>query len=231
VAAFVPLGAGCSETITPLTTSVSPTTPEVLEPKALDEAAPKAVETKSQATKTTGTAVSSEVTLVPLKFDAFRARLAANKEKAKLFLVDAWATNCAPCKENFPHLVEMHHKFAPRGLQVLSVSFDDPTEAKDVADAKQFLKEKKAVFTNVLLDEDAGQAYEKFGVNAIPAVFLYGPDGKEVKRFTMDDPDNQFTYAEVEETVAAMLDGKPVPPPRSKRGSEKPKEETGKTSK
>ncbi len=46
-------------------------------------------------------------------------------------------------------------------------------------------------------------------IGAIPAVFVYGPDGKEVKRFTMDDPNNQFTYDEVEKSVVALLDSKP----------------------
>ncbi len=71
---------------------------------------------------------------------------------------------------------------------------------------RAFLREKKANFTNYLLDEEPGVGFEKFGVNAIPAVFLYGPDGKEVKRFTMDDPNNQFTYEDVEKTVAALLE-------------------------
>ena len=82
---------------------------------------------------------------------------------------------------------------------------------KQVDEAREFLKEKKAVFTNFLLDEDFGVGFEKLDVGAIPAVFLFGPDGKEVKRFTMDDTENQFTYEEVEKVVAALLDGKPIP--------------------
>ena len=78
------------------------------------------------------------------------------------------------------------------------------------ATPRQFLAEKKAVFTNFLLDEEQGVGFEKLDINAIPAVFLYGPDGKEVKRFTMDDPNHQFTYDEVEKTVVALLDGKPA---------------------
>ena len=33
------------------------------------------------------------------------------------------------------------------------------------------------------------------------------PDGKELKRFTMDDPNHQFTYEQVEKEVAALLEG------------------------
>ena len=75
-----------------------------------------------------------------------------------------------------------------------------------MAEAEKFLKQKKAVFTNVLLDESFGGGFEKLNINAIPAVFVYGPDGKEVKRFTMDDPNNQFTYEEVEKAIVALLD-------------------------
>jgi len=108
----------------------------------------------------------------------------------------------------FPHVIEMHRKYADKGLAVASLSFDDPEKTRDVETAKAFLREKKATMTNYLLDEGEGAGFEKFGVNSIPAVFLYGPDGKEVKRFTWDDPNNQFTYDQVEKTVAELLDGK-----------------------
>ena len=53
--------------------------------------------------------------------------------------------------------------------------------------------------------KNSGDGFEKLNIGAIPAVFVFGPDGKEVKRFTMDDPNNQFTYDEVEKAVVALL--------------------------
>src|SRR4051812_22565889 len=141
-----------------------------------------------------------------MTFDAFQSRLAQAKAKNyKYTLVDAWSTTCGPCKENFPHLVEMHRKYAGKGLQVVSLSLDDTTDAKAVEAARKFLRDKKAAFLNVLLDEEFGVGFEKLNINAIPAVFLYGPDGKEVKRFTMDDPSNQFTYEDVDKALAALF--------------------------
>ena len=145
-----------------------------------------------------------EVTLTPVKFDAYLAKIAANKS-AKLTVVDAWATWCAPCKENFPHLVEMHKKYADKGLAVISLSLDDTEKPKKIAEARTFLTEQKAVFTNLVLDETADVAFERLNISAIPAVFLFGPDGKEVKRFTLDDPNKQFTYDEVEKAIQAEL--------------------------
>jgi len=144
------------------------------------------------------------VKLERLTWPDFQKRLASNKQ-AKWTLVDAWGTTCGPCKENFPHLVEMHKKYGAKGLAVVSLSLDDPTDEKAVADAEKFLKEKKATFTNVLLNEDYGVGFDRLDINAIPAVFLFGPDGKEVKRFTMDDPNDQFTYEDVEREIAARL--------------------------
>jgi thiol-disulfide isomerase/thioredoxin len=147
---------------------------------------------------------AKDVKLDRLTWKQFQARLAANKE-VKYTVVDAWSTTCGPCKENFPHVLEMHKKYAPKGLAVISLSLDDPADKAAVAEAEKFLKEKKAVFTNILLDENFGEGFEKLNINAIPAVFVYGPDGKEVKRFTMDDPKNQFTYEDVEKAIGALL--------------------------
>ncbi len=146
------------------------------------------------------------VKLEKLKWGQFQKRLA--NTKVKYTVVDAWSTTCGPCKENFPHVIEMHRKYGTKGLAIISLSLDDPTDTAAVAEAERFLKEKKAVFSNVLLDENFGDGFDKLNINGIPAVFIFGPDGKEVKRFTMDDPNNQFTYDEVEKAVAALLDAK-----------------------
>jgi thiol-disulfide isomerase/thioredoxin len=146
------------------------------------------------------------VKLEKLNWTQFQQRLA--NSKVKYTIVDAWSTTCGPCKENFPHVIEMNRKYSPKGLAFISLSLDDPSDKNAVAEAERFLKEKKALFTNVLLDESFGDGFDKLNINGIPAVFIYGPDGKEVKRFTMDDPNNQFTYDDVEKTVANLLGAK-----------------------
>jgi thiol-disulfide isomerase/thioredoxin len=146
------------------------------------------------------------VKLDRLTWKQLQERLVNNK--VKFTIVDAWSTTCGPCKENFAHVVEMHRKYASKGLAVISLSLDDPSDKAAVGEAEKFLKAEKAAFTNILLDENFGDGFEKLHINAIPAVFVFGPDGKEVKRFTMDDPNNQFTYDEVDKAVVALLDGK-----------------------
>ena len=149
---------------------------------------------------------SGTVKLERLKWAGLQQRLA--NPHVKYTIVDAWSTTCGPCKENFPHVVEMNRKYAPKGLAVISLSLDDPTDEAAVTEAERFLKSNHAAFSNVLLDEELGEGFDKLNINAIPAVFIFGPDGKEVKRFTMDDPKNQFTYKDVEKYVAQLLASK-----------------------
>jgi thiol-disulfide isomerase/thioredoxin len=152
------------------------------------------------------TSSADVVKLERLTWKQLQQRLVNNK--VKFTIVDAWSTTCGPCKENFPHVVAMHRKYASKGLAVISLSLDDPSDKVAVDEAEKFLKARKAGFTNILLDESFGEGFEKLNISVIPAVFVFGPDGKEVKRFTMDDPNNQFTYDEVEKAVVALLDGK-----------------------
>ena len=84
---------------------------------------------------TTSASVPAEVTFVPIKFADFKARLAKNPNKIKYTIVDAWASNCAPCKENFPHLIAMHAKHAPNGLEVISLSLDDHEDGRALQSA------------------------------------------------------------------------------------------------
>jgi len=181
-------------------TLTTPTTRARARPAAVSE--PGADESRVEA---------PTITLEAVRFDTFRARVAAAARTSKYVLVDAWASNCGPCKENFPHLVQMHKKYASKGLAVMSASLDDRDDPKAVEEARKFLKEKGATFPNFLIDEEFPGGFEKFDIGPIPAVFLYGPGGKEIKRFTMEDPDNQFTYQQVEQTVADLLAGKPLP--------------------
>jgi thiol-disulfide isomerase/thioredoxin len=124
-------------------------------------------------------------------------------QQGKIVVVDTWATWCGPCKEEFPGLVALHRKHAQEGVACMSVSVDAPDER---GAALEFLKQQGAAFSNFLIDDKSDAWWDKWNIKGIPVVLVFDRDGKLVKKFDKDDPDNQFTYADVEKLVIELLE-------------------------
>lgn len=122
---------------------------------------------------------SGEITVAVCKFDGVEKQIAS--AKGKVILIDCWATWCPPCVASFPKLVEKHEKYAGKGLAVISLSTDRPSDAPKVID---FLKKQKATFTNLHMTVDAAAQkglQEKFLYrNAIPHAVLFDRTGNRV---------------------------------------------------
>ncbi len=212
------LGVGCggNTPVGPHPVSINKTPEVILSPEAPAEksakpeaAKPREAPGSRPRTEKSGATRSAivepaEVRLVAIKYEDLKGRIVADKA-ARLTMVDVWSTTCPPCKENFPHVVRMNAKYKDKGLAVISLSMDPPDDPKAVEQAEAFLREKQATFTNLRFSEAPEVGYEGLNFFALPAVFLFTPDGNLVKRFTYDDPNNQFTYDEVEKDVDARL--------------------------
>ena len=48
--------------------------------------------------------------------------------RGKVVLVDFWATWCAPCRDELPHLEEFYKKYSDKGFVVVGVSVDRESE-------------------------------------------------------------------------------------------------------
>jgi peroxiredoxin len=97
--------------------------------------------------------------------------------KGKTVLLDFWATWCSPCISDLPHLLEVYDKFGKRkDLVIIGVSLD-----LDEKVLRDFLKKRKMPWYHVYGQAGGAQtAADRYGVNALPAVFVIGPDGKIV---------------------------------------------------
>jgi len=94
----------------------------------------------------------------------------------------------------------MHNKYKKDGFAAISVALDD-VKAKNIKERLlKFLKEKKATFTNVQLNEEPEVWMEKLKIDGPPTVFVFNRDGKSAKKF-----EGGFTYADVEKLVDELM--------------------------
>lgn len=94
--------------------------------------------------------------------------------KGKVVLVNFWATWCAPCLKEMPKLNEMQAELGDKGLQVISISADDP---KDLAKVK--ITTKRMKYTPVVLLDTEAKALSTYNPNKdMPYTFIVSPDGE-----------------------------------------------------
>jgi thiol-disulfide isomerase/thioredoxin len=190
---------GCESKPAPSTpTPAPPATPAV-------DASPDKPETKSEPSAPT-------VTLDIKNWDETLELVA--QHKGKVVMLDVWSTSCTPCMDEFPHLVELHKKHGEK-LVCMSASCDyvgikskPPESYRD--GVLEFLTKQNATFQNVLLNVDADTLFAKIDLASIPAVYVFGTDGKVAKRFDNDNAKagEEFTYTkDVVPFVEKLLEG------------------------
>lgn len=163
-----------------------------------------------QAQDKTQGAAKGKVTLQVASWEETQAKIAAHK--GKIVVLDAWSTSCPPCMKEFPNLVKLHRKY-PKDVACLSFSCDyagiknKPPEFYRER-VQTFLEKQEATFENLLASIEAEEVFEKLKIASIPAVLVYGRDGKLVKCFNNDQAPTEeegFTYADVNKLVEELL--------------------------
>jgi peroxiredoxin len=98
--------------------------------------------------------------------------------RGKLVLLDFWASWCAPCIVELPHLVDLQKRYRGR-LQVIGVSMDDSKSA-----AMDAVKRYPVNYPVVMGDAKLGKLYG--GVLGLPEIHLIGRDGRILKSWRGD---------------------------------------------
>jgi peroxiredoxin len=93
------------------------------------------------------------------------------EQRGRVVLVNFWATWCAPCRKEMPHLNKLYEKYRASGFVLLGVNVDDDT-SKAAAVATQL-----GLTFPVLLDSEK-KASRLYDLNAMPSTVLVDRDGR-----------------------------------------------------
>jgi thiol-disulfide isomerase/thioredoxin len=150
--------------------------------------------------------VAAKITVEEVRGDVLAAAIA--KHKDKVVVVDLWATWCTSCVKKFPHFVDLHKKYADKGLVCVSVSMDRLTPTTYKKDAiVAFLNKKQAAFPNyiVLEPEDDEKSLGKLlteDYRLIPLMVIFDKAGR--RTWTSGDGP-QLSDAELDKKIEELL--------------------------
>ena len=110
-----------------------------------------------------------------VEYDGKTTRLSDYVGRGQYVLVDFWASWCGPCREEIPNLIAAYEKYKSKGLIVLGIAVSDKPEA-----TTQVIKELEIPYPQIINSQKI--ATDLYGINGIPEIILFAPDGRILKR-------------------------------------------------
>jgi thiol-disulfide isomerase/thioredoxin len=99
--------------------------------------------------------------------------------KGKYVYIDVWASWCAPCKAEIPHLKKIEKQYHDKNIVFVSISIDNEKNRKSW---KKIVAEKDMRGIQLLADKDWNSDFiNSYNIKGIPRFILIDTDGKIVK--------------------------------------------------
>jgi peroxiredoxin len=124
-------------------------------------------------------------------------KLAANRGRTGMRLINLWSTSCGPCVAEFPELVKIYRQYSWQEFEFIPISLDSADDEDKVVRflkrthcglsprTKPFLDEEKRTTNNYLFDgdtEDLAKAIDPTWDGALPFTLLVGKNGEVLFR-------------------------------------------------
>ena len=119
--------------------------------------------------------------------------------RGKVYLVNFWASNCAPCIREMPRMSETYNKYKGKGFELVAVAmhYDPP------ANVISYTQTQHLPF-KVALDPDGSLGRQFYKVRATPTTFLVDKNGRILERI-IGEPDFPALHALIERELAQSL--------------------------
>ena len=95
-------------------------------------------------------------------------------EKDSYFIVNIWASWCAPCKKEHPLLMELSKN---QSVKLIGLNYRD-----NLKNAKKFINKFGNPYSQILIDNDGTLSVE-FGAYGVPETFIIDKDKKIIRKF------------------------------------------------
>lgn len=97
--------------------------------------------------------------------------LKLSEYRGQVVMINFWATWCAPCRQEMPHLNRLYEQYRKAGFMLLGVNIDDNPRAAEAMAAH--LKIRFPV-----LYDTGKQVSKRYDVDAMPSTVIVDRDGK-----------------------------------------------------
>lgn len=113
-------------------------------------------------------------------FDGNVTKLSDYVGKGKYVLVDFWASWCGPCMRELQNLKKLYAQYADKGLEFLGIAVWDDPEASLAT-----IEQQQIPWPCIIGAEKS--VTDAYGIDAIPCIILFGPDGTILSRDLQGD--------------------------------------------
>ena len=94
------------------------------------------------------------------------------------YMLNIWATWCAPCRHEMPELQQLHDAYSEQGFQVVGVSVDDRGSRETI---REFLAEVGVTFP--IYHDPSWEISDIYGLLGLPGSFLMDAEGRLVRKW------------------------------------------------